>query len=64
MNNELSLDTLDQVSGGGLEPPKAFEMHLQREHISGIQLLVDMQHYDALYAKQFTKARLLSARVR
>ena len=62
MTNELSLDTLDQVSGGGLEAPQFYAAHLRAEGVRGYQLFLDMKLYDAVYARQARKDELLSGK--
>jgi hypothetical protein len=61
MTNELSLDTLDQVSGG-LMAPQFYADHLRVEGVRGYQLFLDMKLYDAVYARQVRKDELLSGK--
>jgi hypothetical protein len=60
-NEELSLDTLDQVSGG-LMSPEAYAGKLRGERVMGVQFGIDMKLYEAVYARQVRKDELLSGK--
>jgi hypothetical protein len=50
MTNKLSLEDLDQVSGGALLAPQFYASHLRHEGVYGYQLSIDMKAYDTIYA--------------